>query len=334
MTLAPALSELLLRQSPGCAWLLERDGKFHAVYGDAARVFGDEATEPAARNFMDLCEPPARAVWTGRLQRVFAGETIAAAGRLGRGRTFSITLFPVRPSSGEIAFAGGVAHEMPEAGFVLDTLESSETTRVRLSRLLHDHIGQGLSAAGLQLDLLRMDLAEGSLPVSARLGELQATLESIIEKLRTVNRELNPAVAERVGLRAALDCLAGRLRADFKGNLRVFADATAQPPPEAAAALYRIAEEAAGLAARRTGCSTIEILLKSLRSGTALEIRDNGPGVEPADRVWQDGGLEFLVMRHFAERGAIELTIGSAPDQGTVIRALCRSAEPGPKDAP
>jgi signal transduction histidine kinase len=322
-----ALCEMLLRQSPGCAWLLRRDGAFQAVYGGAPRVFGRAAAELESLNFTDLFAPPARPSWIGRLERVFAGETLGAAGQFGEGATFSITLFPIRPPEGEIAFAGGIAHEMPEAGLVQRTLAALETDRARLSQLLHDRVGQSLSAAGLQLDLLRMDLAESALPIPQRIGEIQAMLETIMRLVRDVNRELNPAVAERLGLRTALDRLAGRLRADFKGNVRVFADATAQPPQEAAAALYRIAQEAAGRAARRAGCSAIEILLKSLRSGPALEIRDNGPGFDAADSAFHGGGMELLVMQHFADGAGIELQIDSSPDKGTVVRALCRSAE-------
>jgi signal transduction histidine kinase len=316
----------LLRQSPACAWLLQRDGTFHAVYGDAPRLFGRTAEALENLDFVDLLEPPARAAWIGRLERVFTGETVGAACRFVEGApTFSIAMFPVRPPEGAIDFAGGIAHELPEGDLVLRTLEALETVRARLSQVLHDQVGQSLSAAGLQLDLLAMDLAENALPVPQRIGEIQATLEAIMGLVRDANRELNPAVAERVGLRAALDRLAGHLRADFKGNVRVFADAAAQPPPAAAAALYRIAQEAAGHAARRTGCSVIEILLKSLRSGLALEIRDNGAGFDAADRV--EGGLDLLVMRHFADRAGIELQIDSAPDAGTVVRALCREPE-------
>ena len=333
MTPAPAkplpaatLCEMLLRQSPGCAWLLDRAGTFHAVYGDAVRVFGPAAAELESLNFTDLSVPPARSLWIGRLERVFQGETLAASGRFGEGApAFSIAMFPVQSPQGEVAFAGCMAHEMPEAAIVLRALEALEIDRARLSHLLHDYVGQSLSAAGLQLDLLRMDLADSALPIPQRIGEIQGMLEALMGLVRDINRELNPAVAERIGLRAALDVLAGHLRADFKGNLRVLADATAQPEPETAAALYSIAQEAAGYAAQRAGCSTIEILLKSLRSGPALEIRDNGPGFD-ADHALQGGGLEFLVMRYFADRAGIELQIESAPDTGNVVRALCRSA--------
>jgi signal transduction histidine kinase len=320
---AAALCELLLRQSPGCAWLLKRDGAFQAVYGDATRIFGRAAAELESLNFTDLFAPPARPSWIGRLEHVFTGETLGAAGRFGGGAAFSITMFPIQPPDGEIAFAAGMAHEMPEGDLVLHTLEALESDRARLPQLLHDRVGQSLSAAGLQLDLLRMDLAASALPVPQRIGEIQAMLDTVMGLVRDVNRELNPAVAERTGLRAALDLLAGRLRTDFGGNVRVFADAAAQPPPETAAALYRIAQEAAGHAVRRAGCSAIEILLKSLRSGPALEIRDNGPGLDAADWTFRGGGLELLLMQHFADRAGIELQIESAPDKGTVVRALC-----------
>jgi signal transduction histidine kinase len=327
---AAALCEMLLRQSPGCAWLLQRDGTFHAVYGGASRIFGRPAAELQTLRFADLFAPPSRPSWTTRLERVFAGETLCAVSRFGEGApTFAITMFPIQPPDGEIAFAACLAHEMPEGGLVLRMLDALENDRARLPQLLHDRVGQTLSAAGLQLDLLGMDLAEAAIVIPQRIGEIQDLLDTAMGLVRDLNRELNP-VAERLGLRTALDQLAGRLRADFKGKVRVFADATAQPAPEAAAALYRIAQEAANGAARRAGCSAIEILLKSLRSGPALEIRDNGPGFD-RDAALQGGGLELLVMQHFADQAGIELQIDSAPDRGTVVRALCRSAGAEPR---
>ena len=317
---------MLLRQGTGCAWLLGREGDFHAVYGDARRVFGRTAADLESLNFADVSVPPARALWIGRLERVFQGETLAASSRFAEDApTFSVALSPVRSPEGEVAFAGCTAHQMPDAAIILRALDALETDHARFCRLLHDCVGQSLSAAGLQLDLLRMDLADSALPVLRRIGDIQATLEAVMGVAREINCELNPMATERIGLRAALDLLAGHLRADFKGNVRVFADSTAQPAPEAAVALYRIAEEAAGYAAKRAGCTTIEILLKSLRSGPALEIRDDGAAFD-AGGALDGGGPEFLMLRHFADRAGIELDIESSSGAGTVVRALCCSA--------
>jgi signal transduction histidine kinase len=322
-----ALSEMLLRQSPGCNWLLRPDRVFHAVYGDAARVFGRAAVELEKANFIDLFAEPARASWTGRVERVFSGQTLRAAGRFNGGPAWSITLFPVAAPEGGIPFVGGTAHTMGENDMALRMLQAIETDRAGLFRLLHDRVGQYLSAAGLQLDLLRMDLAESDFPITARTAEIQATLETVMGVVRDLHYQLNPDLAERVGLCAALDRLAGHLRTDFHGNVRVLADSTAQCGPAAAAALYRIAQEAAGDATRRAGCSTIEILLKSMRKGTALEVRDNGQGFDAAESVLQKDGLGLLVMQYHADRAGIELEIDSAPGRGTVVRAVCSSGE-------
>jgi len=327
---APAswLCEMLLRQSPGCSWVLNRDQSFQAVYGDTSRVFGRAAAELPALNFCDLFEPPARFSWMTRVERVWTGEALCAAGRFGDGpATYSIALFPVRSPEGEIAFAGGIAREVGERDLTLRVLQALEADRTRLSQLLHDHVGQYLSAAGLKLDLLRMDLAESGFPVSERTQEIQAMLETIMELVRDFSHELNPAVAERIGLRAALDRMAGRLRADFKGTVRLLTDPKAHTPPEAAAALYRIAQEAAGNAVRHAGCSAIEILLKSSRSGPSLEIRDNGRGFDSSGGALRGRGLGLLVMEQCAEQAGIDLRIDSAPGKGTVVRALCRSGD-------
>lgn len=314
---------MLLEQNPGCTWLLRSDRVFQAVYGDAPRVFGRAAVELEETRFTDLFEPLARPSWIKRVERALRGQTLCAAGRFGEGQpTYSITLYPVAVPGGGGRFAGGTAHQMAGRDVVLRMLRSAEADRARFSGLLHDHVGQYLTAAGLQLDLLRMDLAERAFPAVARTAEIQATLDTVMQLVRNFHRELNHEVAERVGLRPALDRLVGRLRADFKGNVRLMAHAAAQPPPEAAGAFYRIAQEAAGMAAHHAGCSTIEIFLKSVRSGIVLEIRDDGKVFEAAEKDLNEQSLGLLVMQYYADRAGIELEIHGAPGSGTVVRAL------------
>ncbi len=323
---AAVLGETLLRQFPGCAFLLRPGLAFEAVYGAAPRIFGRSAAELEKLTFTDLFDPPARPAWTGRLERVFAGETVSAAARFAAtAPAYAITLFPVALPGGP-AFAGGSAHEIAGRDLVLRSLDALDAARARLAQFLHDHIGQNLSAAGLQLDLLRMDLAQAAVPAVQRIAEIQTTLENLMQSVRDFNREFNPALAERIGLRAALDALAGHLRSAFPGRIRLLADATAQPPPSAAGALYRIAQEAAAQAMRRAGCSEIQILLKSSRTGPALEIRDNAPGVDPFCGAAHGPEFAYWAMQYHADRAGLELQIDAAPDAGTVVRVSCRHA--------
>jgi len=191
---------MLLRQGPVCTWLLKPNGAFQAVYGNALAQFGRARADLEGLNFADLFAPRTRDSWMSRIDRVFTGRTVSAAGRFGEGApTFCITLFPVRLAAGAVAFAGGISHETPERDAALRALRALEADRDRLYQMLHDQVGQHLSAAGLQLDLLRMDLAESDFPIAERTSEIQTMLETIMVSVRNFNHEMNPVSADRVG---------------------------------------------------------------------------------------------------------------------------------------
>ena len=100
------------------------------------------------------------------------------------------------------------------ADWVACLKQACEGERLRISRLLHDEVGQVLSALGLQLELLRMDLSD--VPAAAeRIAGTQKLLASALEQVRELSYELNPAIVERLGLHASLERLVGRYRRNF-----------------------------------------------------------------------------------------------------------------------
>jgi signal transduction histidine kinase len=318
-------SEQWLAQIPACMWLLDPDLRMHATFGNAAPLFGLSAGQLSARNFGELVPPGQRASWISRVARVFQGETLCLRQRLTADAPLcSVSLFPVRSPDGPIAFAGGLAQLADDRHLAARILQAQEAERARLARLLHDRTGQYLTAAGLQLDLLHMDLKEKALPQAAGAAEVQQILDLVMQAVRELGQQLSPAGVDRLGLRLALEGLAARLRADFHGAVRLQADPAAVPPTTAAAALYRIAEEAAANAARHSGGSTIEITLASTPQGPVLEIRDNGQGFSPGGAPGT--GLGLIIMEQYAGQAGIHLHIDSRPGQGTVVQALCSVA--------
>jgi signal transduction histidine kinase len=96
--------------------------------------------------------------------------------------------------------------------------------------------------------------------------------------------------------------------------------------PKLASALYQIMQEAVENAVQHSGCSAIEIAIKSTRTGTVMEVRDNGRGFDPADLVSGRRGLGLLSMEHYAAQAGLELTIASTPETGTKVRAAMPEA--------
>ena len=171
------------------------------------------------------CRPKAPPLWGTRLQRVFAGESLHIRELADEG-TWNISVFPVRVD-GDIRYAGGLAREITPWGSaeqelrhtVLGALKAQEFERNMLSKFLHDSVGQNLTALGLQLDLIRMDL-ETTAPgrLCAHRAKCRGCWKTIMEEVREYSYELNPSAVERAGLRAALDRLAARLPQRFTGE--------------------------------------------------------------------------------------------------------------------
>jgi signal transduction histidine kinase len=195
-----------------------------------------------------------------------------------------------------------------------------------VSKFLHDSVGQNLTALGLQLDLIRMDLETISPEACGRIGDIQKLLEEMMESVREYSYELNPSTVERAGLRPALDRLVSRIRTRFPGTLRANVDPSLKLDPKLASALYQIMQEAVENAVQHSGCSAIEIAIKSTRTGTVMEVRDNGRGFDPADLVSGRRGLGLLSMEHYAAQAGLELTIASTPETGTKVRAAMPEA--------
>src|SRR5271167_3164975 len=144
-----------------------------------------------------------------------------------------------------------------------------------VARVLHDDVSQVLSAVGLQLDAMRMDFRDQAPGLDDRASEIQTMLEQVIEQLRDISNELNPSIVERAGLQFALDRLAGKVRKNFTGSVRLHFDPDARVPTAIANIFYKIAECALDNAIARPRCSAIDIHVKRAQGDFVLEIRDN-----------------------------------------------------------
>ena len=113
--------------------------------------------------------------------------------------TWNITVFPIRVE-GTIRYAGGLAREITAWASaeqelrhtVLGALKAQEFERTMVSKFLHDSVGQNLTALGLQLDLVRMDLEPISPAICQNVADIQKMLGEMMESVRDYSYELNP----------------------------------------------------------------------------------------------------------------------------------------------
>src|SRR5438046_794759 len=71
----------------------------------------------------------------------------------------------------------------------------TRTALVQAGRALHDHVGSPLTAAGVQLQLLRMDLPDAM----TQIDETLRILEKTLDRVRSISQDLCPSPAYRGG---------------------------------------------------------------------------------------------------------------------------------------
>jgi two-component system NarL family sensor kinase len=325
------LSDAFIQQCTRCSWVFTAEGEFLRVFGDPRPIFLKAASELTGRSIAETLEGELAGEWKDRLARTLEGETLLLRQRRDASE-WALLIFPIRFL--DQLYSGGSALEITSWNTaeqelrytVLGALKAQEFERRMVSKFLHDKVGQNLTALGLQLDLVRMDLETVSPETSARVVEIQRLLEGMMEEVREYSYELNPSAVERAGLRSALDRLATRVRGRFGGALRVNVDPSLNLDPGIASALYQIAQEAVENAVQHSSCSAIEIAVKSTRTGPSMEIRDNGRGFDPADIASGRRGLGLLSMEHHAAQAGLDLSIKSSRGNGAAVRAAAPEA--------
>jgi signal transduction histidine kinase len=74
------------------------------------------------------------------------------------------------------------------------SLPDAEADLLRAGKALHDDVAPLLAAAGLRLQLLRMDHPQ----TAERVTEVMVTLDDAMERIRTLSQELSPPPVYRV----------------------------------------------------------------------------------------------------------------------------------------
>jgi signal transduction histidine kinase len=330
---AGSLSDAFLSQSPSCHWVVDAVGRFERIYGDTCPFFGKPAASLLGRTPRQALESQVAGVWGDRFARAVGGELLMLREQRGDASWY-IGLFPLRVA-GQPPRAGATVKETTVWSVaekelrdtVLSALKAQEFERRMVAKFLHDKVGQNLTAFGLQLDLIRMDMECLSPDTASRVTDMQKLLEVMMEEVRDYSYELNPSTVERAGLRTALDRLTTRIRGRFSGSVRVNVDPSLKLDPKIATALYQIAQEAVENAAKHSACSVIEIAVKSTKAGPVLEVRDNGKGFDPAEVLGARRGLGILSMEHYAAQAGLDFSIRSNREKGAVVHAAAPGAD-------
>jgi len=205
-------------------------------------------------------------------------------------------------------------------------LVAQEEERKRISRELHDEVGQLLTGISLHLAALAQP---GVVDVKDLKKKIARTQRLVVQSLSIVHQfagQLRPAALDDLGLIPALRSYmrdyAKRtgLAIRFTGFIR---GKTEQLDSAKRTVLYRVAQESLLNVAKHAQASVVKVSIQRLRGVIRLEVKDDGKSfrVQGVPATGKRKRLGLLGMRERVEMVGGRFTVESAPGQGTTVRA-------------
>jgi signal transduction histidine kinase len=193
------------------------------------------------------------------------------------------------------------------------TMADQEDAASRLSREMHDHLGQTLS--GIEAYLVAMQNARAF--HSGRIEDCLGLVKDAVENVREVSQLLRPSILDDFGLNDSLRWLAENFAERTGKDVRYSSTFTGRLDSSTETQLFRIAQEALTNVARHANASEVRIELTPADRELRLTINDNGKGL--GSQMRSNGiGLAGMRARARVARGAI--TVDSRPGEGVRIR--------------
>ncbi|MCB9521894.1 MAG: sensor histidine kinase [Myxococcales bacterium] len=194
-------------------------------------------------------------------------------------------------------------------------VQVQEEERARISRDLHDDLGQVLT--GLRLQLTAARGAVGTGPAGPLLDAAIAAVDDGVEQVRTLAHNLRPAALDGLGVRAAIHGHATQWAAQAGLTLSLALDPGPEPPGPVGAVLFRVAQEALTNVARHARASAVTLCLREADDGWLLTVDDDGVGL-PTDRA---GGLGLVGAEERVTQAGGYLDLGTSPAGGARLLA-------------
>ena len=157
-----------------------------------------------------------------------------------------------------------------------------EEERRRVSRELHEEVGQSLSAVNAYLWLLERQPDDDGGATRVVVREARHLLNQTVAAIRELSGVLRPAVLDDFGLVPSLDA---HLKAfEHRHEIETTLECDGIPerlPPDVEIALYRIAQEALSNVARHARAQHVSVRLATSGDALHLDIEDDGIGLAP-----------------------------------------------------
>lgn len=328
----------LLENIPDMAWLKDRDSRYLAVNTAYQEILGIPEKALLGKTPDEIWPPEIAEVYLRTDRRVLKSGRRwryeeSRPDSTGNPRWFETIKSPIRDDAGRIIGTVGISRDISERKAAEDELIRSraqlrelsnylqsvrEEERARISRELHDELGQTLTALKMEFGWLRERMPAEPAVLRIRLDRLTSIVDQSVIDLQRIAADLRPMILDELGLVSAVQWLTQNFaeRSALSVELSFDREDVVYPSLVSTAA-FRIAQEALTNIVRHSGATLAGLAVRHADGELRLEISDNGRGIDLAQSKRKRLGL--LGMGERARMLGGSMQIDSAPGHGTRI---------------
>ncbi len=313
------------------------DGRFISANPAMARMFGYDSAEDLINDRKDIefqhyVEPELRRIFENLISEkgMVQGFELQAYRKDGSTIWTSENVRAVRDENGALLYYEGIVEDITQRKQVEEEriellrrlMNAQEDVQRRISRELHDQMGQSLAALLLGLKTLMPAVREES--ATETIQRLQEITNGMADEMHNLIRELRPTALDDLGLQTALAnyfeewTQRSSVAIDFHSNglleqrLGTLLESN----------IYRIVQEALNNVIKHASAKNVSIILEKRGNRVLLIIEDDGAGFDAEALLKTPTRNRRFGLLGMQERAALvggSLSIESTPGIGTTV---------------
>jgi signal transduction histidine kinase len=188
-------------------------------------------------------------------------------------------------------------------GLSYQLMAAQEKERKRISRELHDELGQALTIIKMRLRFIQENLGHDQIVLKDECESSMLYINQVIENMRRLSQDLSPSVLEDLGLTVALRWVISNFAKN--GNIKITHDIMNIDqllPADSQIILYRILQETLTNISKHSGAAQVSVAIKERDATIYFSVEDDGKGFNTENGVIQDVKQKGLGLKSMDER--------------------------------
>ena len=220
-----------------------------------------------------------------------------------------------RRSNEQRAVAEDAERQMRQLSQERDAAQEEE--RRHLSRELHDHVAQVLTALRMELGRIERTRAPADSRIGLAVAECKRLVDSLFRTVRDLALGLRPSMLDDLGLQAALEWHVRDCTSRYGANVDLTIGADLDVLPDRyRTCVYRAVQEALTNCIRHATAQSIQVSVTKTPEHLAIVVTDDGIGFDPSQR---HAGLGLRGIEERVKELDGSVAVASAAGRGTTL---------------